>query len=155
MIEYHQRRALWNDVLDQARHVSVVQTAKRAFGDRLEVVTGPAEVRLRLKSWAKFEADPESNIWVLLVVAWSGREGRGKYNIWSFANFRGVDPDYEEVLRTAAIQLRGSHLKKPPTAAQWIRLEMAEGLVNDSAGSQVVNELNRLDKMLTTLKADA
>lgn len=155
LIEYHQRRALWNDVLDQARHVSVVQTAKRAFGDRLEVVTGPAEVRLRLKSWAKFEADPESNIWVLLVVAWSGREGRGKYNVWSFANFRGVDPDYEEVLRTAAIQLRGSHLKKPPTAAQWIRLEMAEGLVNDSAGSQVVSELNRLDKMLTTLKADA
>ncbi|MBO0991351.1 PD-(D/E)XK nuclease family protein [Delftia sp. SD018] len=155
LIEYHQRRALWNDVLDQARHVGVVQTAKRAFGDRLEVVTGPAEVRLRLKSWAKFEADPESNIWVLLVVAWSGREGRGKYNVWSFANFRGVDPDYEEVLRTAAIQLRGSHLKKPPTAAQWIRLEMAEGLVNDSAGSQVVNELNRLDKMLTTLKADA
>lgn len=155
LIEYHQRRGLWNDVLDQARHVSVVQAAKRAFGDQLEVATGPAEVRLRLKSWARFEADPSNNMWVSRVVAWSGREGRGKYSVWSAANFRGMNPDYEVALRTAAIQLRGSRLKRPPAAAQWMRLGLAEDLATDSAGLQAVGELNRLDKVLTTVRATA
>ena len=74
--------------------------------------------------------------------------------MWSFANFRGVDPDYEEALRAAAIQLRGSHLKRPPAAAQWMRLGQAEGLATDSAGLQVVSELKRLDKILTTVRTD-
>ena len=132
----------------------VVQAAKRAFGDELEVATGPAEVRLRLKSWARFEADPDNNLWVARVVAWSGREGQGKYNVWSFANFRGVDLDYETALRAAAIQLRGNHLKKPPAAAQWMRLGLAEGLAIDAAGARVVDELQRLDRALTMVKAD-
>jgi hypothetical protein len=155
LIEYHQRRGLWNDVLDQARHVSVVQAAKRAFGAQLEVATGPAEVRLRLKSWARFEANLDKNIWVPRVVAWSGREGKGKYNVWSFANFRGVNSVFEAEVRAAALQLRDSHLKKPPAAAQWIRLGLTEGLPIDRAGAQVVSELMRMDKVLTTVKADA
>ena len=155
LIEYHQRRGLWNDVLDQARHVGVVQAAKRAFGGQLEVATGPAEVRLRLKSWARFEADSDKNVWVPRVVAWSGREGKGKYNVWSFANFRGVDPDCEAEVRAAALQLRGSHLRKPAAAAQWMRLGLAEGLAIDSAGLHVVSELKRLDKVFTTVKAEA
>ena len=155
LIEYHQRRGLWNDVLDQARHVGVVQAAKRAFGGQLEVATGPAEVRLRLKSWARFEADSDKNVWVPRVVAWSGREGKGKYNVWSFANFRGVDPDCEAEVRAAALQLRGSHLRKPAAAAQWMRLGLAEGLTIDSAGLHVVSELKRLDKVFTTVKSGA
>ena len=46
-------------------------------------------------------------------------------------------------------------MKKPPAAAQWMRLGLAEGLVIDSAGLHVVSELKRLDKVLTTVKADA
>ncbi|OYT85689.1 MAG: hypothetical protein CFE46_18330 [Burkholderiales bacterium PBB6] len=155
LIEYQQRRGLWNDVLDQARHVGVVQAAKRAFGAQLEVATGPAEVRLRLKSWARFEADPDKNKWVPRVVAWSGREGKGKYNVWSFANFRGVNPDVETGVRAAALQLRDSNLKKPPGAAQWVRLGLAEGLPIDRAGAHVVSELMRMDKVLTAVEADA
>lgn len=153
LIEFHQRRGLWNDVLDQARHVSVVQAAKRAFGAQLEVATGPAEVRLRLKSWARFEADLSKNKWVPRVVAWSGREGKGKYNVWSFANFRGVSPDFAAEVRAAALQLRDTNLKKPPAAAQWIRLGLAEGLPIDKAGAHVVSELMRMDKILTTVRA--
>lgn len=154
LIEYHQRRGLWNDVLDQARHAGVVQAAKRAFGDQLEVVSGPAEIRLRLKSWARFEADPESNMWVARVTAWSGRDGRGKYNVWSFANFRGVNPDYKVSLRSAATRLRDSHLRKPPATAQWMRLGLSEGLAIDASAQQIVNELTRLDGELNEVKAD-
>jgi len=155
LIEYHQRRRLWNDVLDQARHMSVVQAAKREFGDQLEVATGPAEVRLRLKSWARFEADLDKNMWVPRVLAWSGREGKGKYNVWSFANFRGVNPDLEAVVRDAALQLRDRNLKKPPAAAQWMRLGLVEGLSINKVGEYVVSELTRMDKVLTAIKADA
>ncbi len=155
LIEYHQRQRLWNDVLDQARHVSVVQAAKRAFGDQLEVAISPAEVRLRLKSWARFQADPEDTIWVSRVSAWSGREGKGKYNVWSFTNFRGIDVKYEDALRAASLLLRDSNLKKPPAAAQWIRLGFSEGLTTDFASSQVVVELKRLEEVLAKVKLDA
>lgn len=154
LIEYHQRRGLWNDVLDQARHSSVIQAAKRAFGDQLEVNTGPAEVRLRLRSWARFEAEPDNNLWVPRVVAWSGREGKGKYNVWSYANFRGVDPDYEKALRVAALQLRDAQLKRPPATAQWMRLGLSDGLTTDLAGARVVGELKRLNDVLTMVTAN-
>lgn len=155
LIEYHQRRRLWNDVLDQARHVNVVQAAKRKFGDQLEVASGPAEVRLRLKSWARFEADLDKNMWVPRVVAWSGREGKGKYNVWSFANFRGVNPAFEAKVRAAALKLRGSNWKKPPATAQWMKLGLAEGLVIDKASEQIVKELTRLNNELATIEIDA
>lgn len=155
LIEYHQRCGLWNDVLDQARHISVVREAKRAFGDQLEVATGPAEVRLRLKSWARFEADFDKNMWVPRVVAWLGREGKDKYNVWSFANFRGVNPDFEAEVRAAALQLRGNRLKKPPAAAQWMRLGLSEGVPIDSAGKNVVSELTRMERVLAMIKIEA
>lgn len=155
LIEYHQRRRLWNDVLDQARHVGVVQAAKKAFGHSLEVATGPSEVRLRLKPWARFEADASHNLWVPRVVAWSGREGKGKYNVWTFANFRGVNTEYEPALRAAALELRNQQLKKPPAAAQRMQLGLAEGVSVDTAAAKVVSELRRIDKVLATVGAHA
>jgi hypothetical protein len=65
-----------------------------------------------------------------------------------------VNPDFEVEVRTTALQLRGSNLRKPPAKAQWMRLGLAEGLAIDSAGLQVVSELRRLEKVLTKVKAD-
>ncbi len=153
LIEYLQRRRLWNDVLDQARHVGVVQAAKRAYGAQLEVATGPAEVRLRLKSWARFEADQEKEMWVPRVVAWSGREPKPVYRVSSSVNFRGVNPDLEVEVRVAALQLRDSNWKRPPTAAQWMKLGEWKKLPIEKAGEHVVSELMRMDKVLTTVNA--
>lgn len=154
LIEYHQRRRLWNDVLDQARHVGVIQAAKKAFGHQLEVATGPSEVRLRLTPWARFEADPDHNMWVPRVVAWSGREGKGRYNVWTFANFRGVNAEHEAALRTAALELRNKQLKKPSATAQRMQLGLAENLSMDAAAAQVVSELRRTDLVLATISTE-
>lgn len=144
LIEYHQRWWLWDDVLDQARHGSIVRAANIAFRERLEFRAGPAEVRFRLKAWEQFEAQPEEGQWVPSVTAWSGREAKGGYSVWSAVNFRGVRPDVEQALRQASLGLRNKAWKRPPAEAQGMRLNKQAGLSIDAASEAVVSELERL-----------
>lgn len=151
LIEYHQRSWLWDDVLDQARHAAITQAAKKAFGDRIEVTSGPAEVRFRLKVWSRLEADPDTGQWGPRVVAWTGREGRSTYKVWAAVNFRHIRPELESDVRDAALNLRDVGMKRAPKAAQWMRLSVAENLDITKASERVVAELRRLEAVFAAL----
>ena len=150
LVEYLQRRRLWNDVLDQRKHADVIVRVRRELGDTVEVGSGTSACYFQMKDWSRFE-DENAEYWGARVVAWSGRSQSRKYSVQAGVLFNSVKPDFSDRVRAAAVAMRDGKLKAAPPAANWVSLGKQDGLGAAKAAELIVRALRGMDARLSQI----
>ena len=122
LIEYHQRKELWDDIFNQMDYISLFEAIKKKMGDKfgeLEIRKLTKKVLLRSIHWAEIRnpGAKKEAAWGIRFVIWREENAGNNYNFRTSINFRSIDsiegakippytPDQENSLRELASKHR-------------------------------------------------
>ena len=163
LIEYHQRKELWDDIFNQMGYISLFEAIKKKMGnkfDELEIRKLTKRLLVRSIHWAEIrnKGAKKEAAWGIRFVIWREENAGNNYNFRTSINFRSIDsiegakippytPDQEKSLRELASNLRQMK-KRSSVDSKGIRLFQKNSLSKTDIVELIIKEKNRIDSAL-------